>query len=303
MKSSKPHILIFEPGIVGHRLTWLQYIAEDFHDIGFDITLAVDFRAEAKGLLEERLSQFLPGVDILSVFNEDGKWRGGSKMSALEECRKLSGAEDVFVNEFDEIASSLFRRAAFGILPPPALQGHLSGVYFRPRFLTDPLRPLGNIIKAAGFRRLCRGGWFKHLYLMDEYLFSSLQNSHEAPQFHFLPDPWSGDFSSPTGSARAELGIPTDKFVFLHYGMASRRKGLHLAVEAMEALKEQTKLLLLCAGSIGHDRGLLRRIATLEDRGSAKLLNRYVSDAEECLCFSAADVVLLPYIRHYLLLP
>ena len=299
VKSSESRILIFEPGSVGHRLTWLQYVTEAFLHIGYDVTWAVDLRAKTKGLVEDRLSKFLPGVDILSVFKEDGKWRGGSKINALEECRRLSGAGDVFINEFDEIASYLLRRAAFGIFPPPALQGRLSGVYFRPRFLTDPFRPLGNMIKAAGFRRLSQNRWFKHLYFMDEYLFSTLKNERGADQFHFLPDPWSGDFSGSAGSARAALAIPSDKFVFLHYGIGSRRKGLHLALDAMETLRTQTKPFLLCAGSINYDRKLLQRIAVIENNGSARLLNRYISDAEERLCFCAADVVLLPYIQHY----
>jgi len=31
----------------------------------------------------------------------------------------------------------------------------------------------------------------------------------------------------------------------------------------------------------------------------AKVINRYVSDSEESLCFCASDVVLLPYIKHF----
>lgn len=37
----------------------------------------------------------------------------------------------------------------------------------------------------------------------------------------------------------------------------------------------------------------------LEAHGMAKVMDRYVSDAEEALCFCSADVVLLPYIRHF----
>ena len=299
MKSSQPHILIFEPGSVGHRLTWLQYITEDFLQNGYAVTWAVDLRPKTRGLVEERLAKFLPGVKILSAFNEEGKWRGAGKIYALEECLRLSGAGDVFISEFDEIASTLLRRAAVGILPPPSLQGRLNGVYFRPRFLSDPFWPLGNMIKAAGFRRLCQGRWFKHLYFLDEYLFSALQNEHGTEQFHFLPDPWEGDFSGSAASARTALAIPEDKCVFLHYGIGSRRKGLHLAADAMEKLTTQTRPFLLCAGAIDDDSELLRRINALEDNGSARLLNRYISDAEERLCFCAADVVLLPYIRHY----
>ena len=55
MKSSPPdrHILIFEPGSVGHRLTWLRYVTEDFLEMGFKLTWAVDFSTRARPLIEE----------------------------------------------------------------------------------------------------------------------------------------------------------------------------------------------------------------------------------------------------------
>jgi hypothetical protein len=297
MKSSESDtdILIFEPGMVGHRLAWLQYITEDFLGLGYKITWAVDFRPGAKEIIEEQLAAVLPEVSILSVFDEKGQWRGGSKLKSLEECQRISQAKQVFLNEFDEIASNLLRRAAMGLFPSRALQGRLSGVYFRPRFLAAPRRPIGNIMKATGFRRLCEQGWFRHIYLVDEYLFSSQKNK-DKDLFYFLPDPWSGDFSCHFADARRILDIPMNKVVFLHYGMGDRRKGLHLVVEA---LAEDSGMFLLCAGNISHDRRLLEKLAALERRGSAKLLNRYVSDEEERLCFCAADGVLLPYIHHY----
>ncbi len=300
MKSSESDtdILIFEPGMVGHRLTWLRYITEDFLERGYKITWAVDFRPGAKNIIEEQLAGVRPQVSILSVFDEQGQWRGGSKLKSLEECQRISQAKQVFLNELDEIASNLLRRAAMGLFPSRALQGRLSGVYFRPRFLTAPRRPIGNIVKARGFRRLCEQGWFRHIYLVDEYLFSSLKNE-QGGVFYFLPDPWSGDYSCRSEDARSALGIPMNKVVFLHYGMGDRRKGLHLVVEALASSAEDSVMYLLCAGDMGHDRRLLEKLAALERRGSAKLLNRYVSDDEERLCFRAADGVLLPYVHHY----
>jgi len=222
---------------------------------------------------------------------------GGSKLKSLEECQRISQAKQVFLNEFDEVASNLLRRCRDGAFPASCVEGRLSGVYFRPRFLTAPRRPIGNIIKAFGFRRLCEQGWFRHIYLMDEYLFCLKKTSRRAC-FIFYRIPGRGLFSSLRRRQKA-LDIPLNKIVFLHYGMGDRRKGLHLVVEALEASAEDSWMFLLCAGKISHDRRLLEKLAVLERRGSAKLLNRYVSDEEERLCFCAADGVLLPYIHHY----
>jgi glycosyltransferase involved in cell wall biosynthesis len=297
MKPSDPDLLIFEPQIGGHRLTWLQYITEDFLHLGYSITWAVDLRTESKRIIQERLAPLLTRVSMMSVFNEDGGWRGGSKIKSLAECQKISRSKQVFVNELDEFISNVLRRAALGIYPPTSLKGRLNGVYFRPRFLTDPVWPPGNIIKASGFRHLCKQQWFQHIYVLDEYLISSPEiNSNH---FHFLPDLWSGDYSCSSEDARRALDIPLDKFVFLHYGIGDRRKGLHLVVAAMEKMATGSNIFLLCAGQIDHDPALLKRIETLEKRRSAKLINRYVSDEEERFAFSSADVVLLPYIHHY----
>jgi glycosyltransferase involved in cell wall biosynthesis len=297
MKPVDPDILIFEPRIVGHRLTWLRYTTEDFLDSGYTVAWAVDLRSKTREIIEEQLVPLFPEVSLVSVFNENGGWRGGSKIKSLDECYKKSRAKQVFLNELDEIASSLLRRAAIGIYPPSSLKGRLSGVYFRPRFLTDPFWPPGNIIKAAGFDRLCRQDWFRHIYFMDEYLISSLRNTRRL--FHFLPDPWSGDFSCPSDDARKALDVPANKVVFLFYGIGDHRKGLHLIIDAMEKMASDPRIFLLCAGTMNHDRALLKRIDLLEKRGSAKMMNRYLSEEEERFSFCSADVVLLPYIHHY----
>lgn len=293
-----PDLLIFEPQIAGHRLTWLQYITEDFLHAGYRVAWAIDSRNGAKRAIQERLASAFDDIEAISVLDEKNGWRGGSKINAIAECLDLSGAKHVFVNELDEVASNIFRKAAVGVYPPENLKGRLSGVYFRPRFLTDPVWPPGNMIKAAGFRKLLEQEWFENIYLVDEYLMAS-SRIRSAGHFHFLPDPWSGEYFCSSPNARRDLQIPADKFVFLHYGIGDRRKGLHLAAAAMEKTPSDSRLFLLCAGQIDLEHSLLNHIAALEKKGKARLINRYVSDEEERMIFAATDAVLLPYIHHY----
>lgn len=298
MKNNEPDLLIFEPQIAGHRLTWLRYMTEDFLHLGYRVAWAVDLRSEAKHIIEERLAPLLTGISVVSVFDEHHRWRGGSKINAIAECLKISRAKHVFINELDEIASHMLRKAALGIYPPGNLKGRLSGVYFRPRFLSHFAWPPGNMVKASGFRRLVNQQWFEHIYLVDEYLIASSREKFAA-DFHFLPDPWSGDYVCSLNEARNTFDIPPDKFVFLQYGIGDRRKGLHLTVAAMEKMASDAGVFLLCAGQINLERNLVERIEALEKRGLARLINRYVSDREEGVIFCAADAVLLPYIHHY----
>jgi len=299
VSSKQPHILIFEPRIKGHHLKWLRYITEDFITAGFKLTLGVDWRPEPRKLICNELSNQIEKIKIISVFNKAGKWRQGSKLRALADCFSDCGAQEVFVNNLDDIVSHCLRIASIGMFPPKVLQGKVSGVYFRPRFLLNPFWPPGNFIKTVGFNRFLKRHWFKNIYLMDEYLFSSIQDQPTDQSFHFLPDPWSGDFSYSKNQARETLNIPLDKFVFLNYGIGDKRKGLHLAIYAMLEASPESRLFLLCAGQVSKNSYIRNGLKKLENLGRAKVMNRYISDVEEALCFCAADAVLLPYLNHF----
>ena len=153
-------------------------------------------------------------------------------------------------------------------------------------------------MKSLGFKRLCRSGWFRNLYFLDEHLCAKAQEEYSGVSIHFLPDPWSGDFNQDKISARQQLGVPQNGNVFLHYGLGTRRKGLHLAIEAMSRRKLKEGI-LLCAGKMDRDRQLLKGLAALTEEGRALVFDRYVTSKEEELCFAAADVVLLPYVGHF----
>lgn len=293
------HLLVFEPRLEGHHLSWLQYIAEDFLAAGHRLTLGIDYREHTVPVYREQLGDLLKRVSILSVFDENGRPKEGSRIRALAQCLAQSGADHAFINNLDDIASTMLRGASVWIYPPHILKGKLSGVYFRPRFLDNAFSPLGNIPKMIGFRRLAAGGWFHRIFLVDEYL----QRRHAArfapAGLTFLPDTWSGSFSIPKAEARRSLGIDPRHFVFLHYGIGTRRKGLHLLTRAIDLHHPPAHWHLLCAGRIAEDREINEGIRRLESSGRVTVLDRYVSKAEEELCFQSADVVLLPYIRHF----
>ena len=299
MNAATPcHILIFEPRIAGHHLTWLRYVAQDFLEMGYRLTLAIDGRPQTASHYAQLRAELQATVQFISIYDDHGKLQGGSKTTALAATLARSGADHVFINNFDDVASNMLRKASMGIFPPGLLRGRMSGVYFRPRFLPHPFWPPGNFIKRVGFRRLVERGWFLRLFLMDEYLLQDHADRYSAADIHFLPDPWSGDFSMETLSARRQLNIPCDCLVFLHYGLGARRKGLHLAVDAMKR-RTEAKWHLLCAGKLKTDRRLMQRLKVLEDCSKATVLDRYVSDCEQQLCFCASDVILLPYINHF----
>lgn len=292
-------MMIFEPRLEGHHISWLRYISEDFLSADFEITWAVDCRNDEKNTIRRELQALLPKVKAISLYDQTGNLRGGSKINAMAECFSECGADAVFANCFDEIASNVLRSAAVGIDPPPSLKGRISGVYLRPRFLENTFWLPGNMVKALGFHRLCRSGWFKCIFMTDGRLLASVRKRCEKSVLYELPDPWSGKFSHDKKYARKVLGISPDAFVFLQYGVGDRRKGLHLVVRALSNIPPSSKVILLCAGQVTRHRDVKKGLEFLKQRNMVRSIDRFVSETEESLCFCAADVVLLPYIKHF----
>ena len=90
----------------------------------------------------------------------------------------------------------------------------------------------------------------------------------------------------------------TGKFFFFT-AVGARRKGLHLAVEAMLQLPPESPAFLLCAGQQNPSGKTAARFAQLVRQNRARLLDRYLAVEEEKTCFAASDVVLLPYLNHF----
>jgi glycosyltransferase involved in cell wall biosynthesis len=274
-------------------------ITEDLLSAGWRLTLAMNLRAENTPQVREHLGEFLSNVTLLNVCDETGRRHGDGKAGSVAHCLKQSGADQVFLCSFDEIASHILRRAAFGILPPVELRGRIGGIYHRPSFTVASRWSPNRLMKEAGFRRLLRGGWLSQLAFLDEFLARDCRVKYPNAPVFFIPDPCMDISHDDSADARLRLEVPLDRRVFLFYGTGARRKGLHLAVEAFQKLPADSPAFLLCVGRQTPDRRTADVLKKLEAQGRARLINRYVSTAEEQLSFAACDMVLLPYVGHF----
>jgi glycosyltransferase involved in cell wall biosynthesis len=96
--------------------------------------------------------------------------------------------------------------------------------------------------------------------------------------------------------ARSRLAI-TDERVILFFGYIRRYKGLHVLIDAMPSILKSTKVKLLVVGEFYDDEQKYRH--QIKERGLEKdvvVHSDYVPNNEVGLYFSAADVVVLPYI-------
>ena len=296
---SHGHWLLYEPRTEGHHLGWLRFIVEDLRSAGFRLSIAADLRPESRERVEQNLAGWLDQVTLLSAYDESGRRHLDGKARSVAHCLEISGAENVFLCALDEIASDCWRRATFGLRPPAVLRGRMVGIYHRPRFLAAPNWSLDRRLKLPGFQRLLREGWWRQMLFVDEFLAAELQAAHPAAPIFFLPDTCPRGYDHDRVSARNHLEIPPDRKVMLFYGTGARRKGLHVAVEAMLQLPPESSAYLLCAGRQNPAGQTASGLARLMRENRARLLDRYVSIEEEKLCFAASDAVLLPYLNHF----
>jgi glycosyltransferase involved in cell wall biosynthesis len=297
--STRCAALLYEPNVEGHHVVWLKFIVEDLLSAGWRLTLAVDTRPESFDRIRKRLGSLLEKVTILPVWGKSGRRLGEEGAKSVAECFSRANTDVVFLDTFDEIASSLLRRAALGRMPPALLRGRIGGIYLRPRFLAAHGFSLNKWLKAFGFARLMENGWFSHLLFLDPWIQESCQSRFPQTPVFCLPDPCPDDFVGDHLKARNHLEIPRGRKVLLFYGAAYRRKGLHLAVEALLGLPVELPVFLLCAGQQMNDQRTLRGLETLVTQGRARVISHYIFEEEEKLLFAASDIVLLPYIKHF----
>lgn len=291
--------LLYEPRVEGHHLVWLKFIVEDFLSANWKLTLALDTRPESVDRIQKRLGALLERVVVLPVWDEAGRIIGGNGVSSVADTLARARTELVFLNTFDEIASPLLRRSAVGRMPPASLFGKMAGIYLRPRFLAQRGFSPNEWLKGRGFARLMREGWFRHLLFLDPWIEKNCRAQFPRTPVSALPDPCPDNFIADPVSARRDFQIPAGRKVFLFYGGAYRRKGLHLAVEAFLSLPRDSTAFLLCAGQQPNEPEVQRGLELLAREGRALVISRYIFEEEEKRLFAAADVVLLPYIKHF----
>ena len=294
-----PDILVYEPRTEGHHPGWLAFIVSDLLSAGARLSLAVDLRPSSAAILRDHLGHLWDEVRLLDARGGQSGSTGQSKWKSMKRCFAASASSRVFLCALDEIASDLFRWRALGLNPLAGFSGIIGGIYHRPRLLDAPRLAPGRFLKMRGFDRLLRDDFFAQLLMLDQSLLEGLRHNYPKAPLFFLPDPCPDGFGGDCAEARKELGIFADRKVLLFFGVGSRRKGLGVAVDAMLSLPADSNFLLLVAGRQQLKGDLKHRLDMLVGRGSAQVLNRYVSSDEEKWCFQAADAVLLPYINHF----
>jgi D-inositol-3-phosphate glycosyltransferase len=157
-------------------------------------------------------------------------------------------------------------------------------------------RHLGDHALSRFFLRSCEAFLFLSRAVAEEVRGLGLQRPFriiEHPRYTLFGDP------VPTGEARRALGLPPDVPILLFFGYVRPYKGLGLLLEAVAAASRALPdLLLLVAGEFYEDERPYREAVDrlgLGDR--VRFYPEYIPNEQVRLFFSAADLVVLPYLE------
>ena len=102
----------------------------------------------------------------------------------------------------------------------------------------------------------------------------------------------------PRGEARAALGIPPEAPLLLFFGFVRAYKGLSVLLEALPAIRQRLPgVQLIVAGEFYDDRAPYdAQIARLGIGDAVRIESGYASGERVRLLFSAADLVVQPYV-------
>jgi len=99
-------------------------------------------------------------------------------------------------------------------------------------------------------------------------------------------------------SAKEKIGI-NENFAILFFGLLRPYKGVKYLIKAFEMLPDEVigKSRLLIVGETWEDKESVKLVENSIYKNKITIINRYVSDDEISLYFSASDVLVLPYTR------
>ncbi len=99
--------------------------------------------------------------------------------------------------------------------------------------------------------------------------------------------------------AKKRLGLADNQKILLFFGHIDHRKGVDALLKELPVLiKKEQNLRVVFAGRDGFPKGYLQRlISDLNLSDHVLVENRFIDDKEVALYFSAADALILPYLR------
>ena len=154
-------------------------------------------------------------------------------------------------------------------------------------------RPGDMFITRTGF------GITDYFVVMSKAVKTDLLSIKPDAKYVFTPHPLYDVFGTarPKAEAKAALGLPPDKPVLLFFGFVRAYKGLTVLLDAMPEVLKKLDATLLVAGEFYEDKApYMAQIENLGIGASVRVIDKYIANEEVADYFSAADLLVLPYL-------
>jgi glycosyltransferase involved in cell wall biosynthesis len=152
-------------------------------------------------------------------------------------------------------------------------------------------RPGDMLITRVGF------GIADYFVVMSEAVKRDLITIKPDANFVHTPHPLYDVFGQPVDKESAKKSHGLSGPVILFFGFVRAYKGLHVLLDAMPEVLSSMKATLLVAGEFYEDKGSYTdKVDALGISGNVVILDRYIPSGDVARYFSAADLLVLPYL-------
>ncbi len=163
-------------------------------------------------------------------------------------------------------------------------------------------------IKSLYIKKLALDPNLISIHLFDENEVEYYNRSVNRIVFRHIADPIIDPYFESNydiAELRGKSNFAMEDYIYLSYGVHTRRKGTDVLLQSFMELKESPQYKhakLFIVGKVSDQRiiELLKRdkIKELQLKGDLVLINRYVSEEESLYYFRISDCICLPYINH-----
>lgn len=138
-----------------------------------------------------------------------------------------------------------------------------------------------------------------HFIAMSKTVEADLLSQKPEASYRLVSHPVYSNFGAPIpkDEARKRLGI-SEKNVILYFGYIRKYKGIQYLIQSVPKFSNHLDALTIIAGEFYEDK--LPYVQEIEKTGQAdkiRLIDQFIPDEQVNLYFSAADLVVLPYIH------
>lgn len=302
--------LIIEPIFYGHHYTYLENIVEQAFQKNIFVIIVTQNNKEGVLITNNISKKFIePPVILcfgkmpllnnnLNIFNlilYQIKVRSYYK-SIFNKVRKNYNIDYVFLPYIDDLTFSL------SLLGSPFGDTIFSGIVMRQEFHLDIYIDsiLGTFIKNIKkflFLNLIKKNRLKNIFIIDPKLkeYFDLFHKNISYKVKYFADPVNDLVLIPKKSSREYFNIPINNLVILTFGYLDKRKGVDILIDwAIENCKISPITILLIGTQSNEVRNYIKS-CNLNTRLQLIIRDEFVSESQEGLYFSAADIVWVAY--------